>query len=446
MTILAILAVLPAAVLLYVIYKADNVEKEPFSLMALVFFLGLLTTISAMFMEQIGTFLLNIVFMGNTSNLIYTFILTFFVVGVAEEGGKYFVLKKSTWNNKEFNFSFDGIVYSVCSSLGFATLENILYVVPGGFHVGVMRAILSVPGHCIFGVFMGVYYGLAKGNELRGNIQGMKMNLRKAFWIPVAIHGFYDFCLMAEMEILLLAFIGLEIFMVVRAIKMIKLMSKTDTPLIPGVTAQEAINIRNMQAMQQANPAQFQQAMGMQAGMAPNMQQPFNQMNQGYAQNMQQFSQGAAQQFNQFNQGAAQQFGQFNQNVAQNAQQFGQMNQNFAQNSQQQFGQFNQGVAQNAQQFGQGVAQQFGQNVAQNVQQPVNQTPTQQASGYQNNMNVQQPYTQVQNGQPVSNTQTTGGAKTEELFDQDPAIIIQNEPLDDGLSNPNPVFTATDLT
>lgn len=413
MTVLAFMAVLPAAVLLYVIYKADNVEKEPFGLMALVFFLGVVSTISAVILETIGTGALDLAFRGDNTNLIYTFLMTFFVVGVAEEGGKFLALKLSTWKNKEFNFSFDGIVYSVCASLGFATLENILYVFEGGFSVAVMRAILSVPGHCIFGVFMGVYYGIAKGNELRGNMEAMKVNLRKAFWIPVAIHGFYDFCLMANLELALLAFIGLEIFMVVRAIKLVKLMSKTDTPLIPGVTAQEAINIRNMQAMQEANPVQvqaFQQAIAMQ-GAAQGMQaQPYANAQQPYANAQQPYA---------------------------NAQQpFVNAQQPFV-NAQQPYVNAQQSYTQT----------QGGYNPVQNGAQPQYnaQAPVQN--------NTQPQYTQAVNANNAqasadNNVQTTvvdSTAVTEELFDSNPDIIIQNEPLTDGLSNPDPTFTATDL-
>ena len=223
MSTLALLAVLPAIVLLVVIYRADNIEKEPFSLMAKVFGLGALTTISAMILEEIGLFILSFFFY--TPNALYTFFEMFCVVALAEEAGKYFVLKKATWKNKEFNFSFDGIVYSVCASLGFATLENILYVFQGGFSTAVMRAITAVPGHCIFGIFMGIYYGIAKGCELRGDENGKKLNLKKALLVPIFLHGFYDFSCSLEYDGMFLVFILLEIFMTVNAIKMVKKMS-----------------------------------------------------------------------------------------------------------------------------------------------------------------------------------------------------------------------------
>lgn len=233
MSTLALLAVLPAIVLLVVIYRADNIEKEPFSLMAKVFGLGALTTISAMILEEIGLYILSFFFY--TPNALYTFFEMFCVVALAEEAGKYFVLKKATWKNKEFNFSFDGIVYSVCASLGFATLENILYVFQGGFSTAVMRAITAVPGHCIFGIFMGIYYGIAKGCELRGDENGKKLNLKKALLVPIFLHGFYDFSCSLEYDGMFLVFILLEIFMTVNAIKMVKKMSKEDKPLNPEV-------------------------------------------------------------------------------------------------------------------------------------------------------------------------------------------------------------------
>ncbi len=233
MSLLAFLAVLPAIVLLVVIYKADNIEKEPLPLMAKVFGLGALTTISATILEELGIFVLTIFF--STPNGLFTFFEMFCVVALAEEAGKFFVLKKATWRNPEFNFSFDGIVYSVCASLGFATLENILYVIQGGLSTAIMRCITAVPGHCIFGIFMGIYYGMAKSCELRGDEAGKKLNLKKALLVPIFLHGFYDFSCSLNYDGMLLVFIILEIVMTVNAIKMVKKMSKEDMPLAPNM-------------------------------------------------------------------------------------------------------------------------------------------------------------------------------------------------------------------
>lgn len=92
----------------------------------------------------------------------------FVIVAIAEESSKYFFLKKRTWNNPEFNCQYDGVVYAVFVSLGFALWENINYVLSYGFSTAIVRAITAIPGHACFGVFMGVFYGLARKQYNRG--------------------------------------------------------------------------------------------------------------------------------------------------------------------------------------------------------------------------------------------------------------------------------------
>ena len=78
----------------------------------------------------------------------------FILVGLVEEGSKWIILKSFTWKNKEFNYIYDAIVYAVFVSLGFAALENIIYVLNGGITTAITRTIFSIPGHTFFGVFM----------------------------------------------------------------------------------------------------------------------------------------------------------------------------------------------------------------------------------------------------------------------------------------------------
>lgn len=79
--------------------------------------------------------------------------------------------------------------------MGFAVIENILYVFEHGLEVGIMRSFTSIPGHGMFAIYMGVYYGLAKLYEKCGQLSKVNGELRKALWIPMLLHGFYDFCL-----------------------------------------------------------------------------------------------------------------------------------------------------------------------------------------------------------------------------------------------------------
>ena len=223
------LAIIPGIILIVQVYRQDKIEKEPIGLLVKCLILGALTVISAIALETLGEYIIEGIFEYPSR---FTVALDcFLVVALAEEGGKYFVLKLGTWKHKAFNFRFDGIVYAVCVSMGFAIVENIFYVIDGGVTTALMRALTAVPGHCIFAVFMGHFYGEAKVCEARGNIKGMDRYQRLALWVPVLIHGFYDFCLSVETISATLTFfvfiIGLDVF----AIHKIKQYSMEDMPI-----------------------------------------------------------------------------------------------------------------------------------------------------------------------------------------------------------------------
>lgn len=120
-----------------------------------------------------------------------SFYKAFMLAAVPEELFKYLVLILYCLRLKEFDEPIDGIVYGVTVSLGFATLENILYVINGGLSVAIMRALTAVPAHAMMGAIMG--YFIAK-TMLEPNLKIRYFAL--AFIIPVIIHGFYDLPLM----------------------------------------------------------------------------------------------------------------------------------------------------------------------------------------------------------------------------------------------------------
>ena len=125
-------------------------------------------------------------------SFIYYVILMYVVVGLSEEGFKYLLLRMTTWNSPEFNCRFDGVVYAVFVSLGFALWENISYVFTYGLGTALVRAITAVPGHACFGVFMGTWYGLAKKQQLWGQEDLSVVSRTMAVALPVIIHGTYD--------------------------------------------------------------------------------------------------------------------------------------------------------------------------------------------------------------------------------------------------------------
>ncbi len=188
--ILTLLAVLPGIIILLYVNRLDRVEKEPVSLLLKLLLFGAVSTIPAALLELVGEVLLS-AFLGES--MLSSFLLYFAVVGGAEEFCKRFFLKRLTWNHPAFNYRFDGIVYAVSVSLGFAILENVRYVLQNGLTVALLRALTAVPAHAIFGIFMGYYYGQAKYMENMGDLHGSRRYLKHSLLVPILLHGLYDF-------------------------------------------------------------------------------------------------------------------------------------------------------------------------------------------------------------------------------------------------------------
>lgn len=224
-------AVLPAAVLMSYIYKKDRIEKEPKGMLASLFVLGALTVISAVAVGLIFEWIL-LEFTGG-EGLLFVLLDNFVATALVEEGGKFLVLRLRTWKSPHFNFTFDAVVYAVAVSLGFATLENICYVLPGDFSTAILRGVLAVPGHAIDGVFMGCHYGMAKLYAMRGSTAEYSKSIRRALLVPVLLHGFYDFCLEMDSPLFLLAFFVFEIAVTLIAVKRINRLAREDGPVFP---------------------------------------------------------------------------------------------------------------------------------------------------------------------------------------------------------------------
>lgn len=189
---LILAAIIPAAVIFIYVYRKDTVEHEPKPMLISLLLSGMLAGTAAGTLEALGTKALSLVLPKNS--LVYLVLMAFLIVGAAEEGMKLLVLRVRTWNSKHFNYTFDAIVYGVTVSLGFAALENIFYVLDGGFATALARAVLSVPGHAAWGVVMGFYYGQAKVLSVAGEKEASDLMMKRAFVVPMLLHGFFDTC------------------------------------------------------------------------------------------------------------------------------------------------------------------------------------------------------------------------------------------------------------
>ena len=240
MPVLTLLAVIPSVFLLIKVYQADKVEKEPAPLLFKLFIKGLE---SAFFAAVVEALLINfglntLVQLGlieGEGSFLYHAIEAFLIVAVAEEGFKYYFLKQTTWTHPAFDYRFDAVVYAVFVSLGFATIENILYVWGSqiesgtGLQLSVYRGVLSVPAHCVFAVAMGIHYGAAKYAQGHEQFDLEEAGLRKAFLVPVLMHGFFDFALMMNQPLYTGLFFVFVILADYRALKAVGRASQTDT-------------------------------------------------------------------------------------------------------------------------------------------------------------------------------------------------------------------------
>lgn len=222
-------ALVPPIILMVMVFRQDKIEKEPVSLIIRLIVMGVISIIPAIFLEAAARRLFTA--MLPETSMLYLVLENFLGVALIEEGCKYFFLKKVTWRHPAFNYRFDGIVYAVAVSLGFAALENVLYVFQYGLGTALARALLAIPLHCICGIFMGHFYGEAKYGEVLG-VQGMKSrNLFLAVLVPMLIHGFYDFALSADNGFISLLFFVYVIVLDIVAFRSIRKFSQQDTAL-----------------------------------------------------------------------------------------------------------------------------------------------------------------------------------------------------------------------
>lgn len=182
-------ALVPSMLLLWFFHSRD-VFPEPPRVLWTTFGLGVLTTLPTLAFAVPLARYLDDQFPGHPFLLGGT--KAFLTAAVPEEFLKLLVLLLYSARHEEFDEPMDGVVYGVAASLGFATLENVLYVLSGGLTLGVLRALTAVPGHAFLGAIMGYFVGQA-----RFRLGDRRNLLIAAFVVPTLLHGCYDFPLLS---------------------------------------------------------------------------------------------------------------------------------------------------------------------------------------------------------------------------------------------------------
>lgn len=187
---LLLFAIAPVLIIIIYIFIKDKYEKEPKRLLLFNFALGAIVSI-------IITTILYVIIeiplpLRNHTSIFEQFIKAFFVVGLTEEFSKYIIIRYYSQPHEEYNEPFDGIVYAVMVSMGFAATENVFYVLEGGMETAIIRAFTAVPAHATFAILMGYYMGKAKFSNNR-----VALNLTGLF-LAALFHGTYDFFLFID--------------------------------------------------------------------------------------------------------------------------------------------------------------------------------------------------------------------------------------------------------
>lgn len=219
------LAIIPGLLIIIYVYTKDKVEKEPIGVILKCLFFGVLSCFVAAYAEQ---FLEAFLPAREAGTLPYALQTSFCVAAFCEEIVKYLATRLGSWKSPAFNYRFDGIVYAVSAAVGFAVYENINYVAMYGLQTAIVRAFTAVPLHAFCGVFMGVFYGIAKKASILGKGGASKLATLLALLVPMLIHGCYDTLAFWRMEystILLLAFV---VVLYIAGIKTINRMSAED--------------------------------------------------------------------------------------------------------------------------------------------------------------------------------------------------------------------------
>lgn len=212
---LLLLAVIPVILLCIFVFMKDK-RKEPIKTVFHTLLLGCLSVIPVIICELLlgelfPTDIENLTLYIINKNFITLFINVLVSVALVEEFFKWLVIMKTTYYENVMDEIYDGIVYGTFASLGFAVVENIMYVISYanqyglsyGFEIGLRRGLTSIPGHASFGIMMGFFLGYAKLWKVKKNSKKTSIYLVLSLIVPILLHTIYDALLMYNVNVVL---------------------------------------------------------------------------------------------------------------------------------------------------------------------------------------------------------------------------------------------------
>ena len=196
------LCIIPSIILLWYVYIKDKVKKEPIYLLLLLFLGGIFAcTISILLsiLSKQYIYFLNLSYAD--MNIFQIIFKVLFTIVVIEEVSKWIINYITIWRNKNFKHIYDPIVYCTFVAIGFATLENIIYGVAFSSHgimPVIMRGLISVPSHAVFGIFMGYYLGISKNALMYNKTKQSRKYRLLSIIVPIILHLVYNLFLISK--------------------------------------------------------------------------------------------------------------------------------------------------------------------------------------------------------------------------------------------------------
>ena len=215
-----ILAILPI-LLVGILYYLRDTLKEPKKVLGSMFCFGLISALLVIAISFISLLIFPSYLDVENASYLKIFIYSFIFTSLVEEGCKWIMVYKIAFKSQEFDQLYDIVLYSVFVGLGFATIENLIYIVPSvyGVWIAMFRAITAIPAHTCFGTFIGYYLAMYKKFN-------QKRYLIMSLLVPVLLHGLYDFLLYSEniymAAIFLILITGMLIVTIIKVNKIVK--------------------------------------------------------------------------------------------------------------------------------------------------------------------------------------------------------------------------------
>ncbi|MGC9330669.1 MAG: PrsW family intramembrane metalloprotease [Bacteroidales bacterium] len=211
------IATIPVIFILFYVYYSDKYKKGPVWILLLSLTGGAAIVPVVIRWEQAMSGIAEYYYSFQWQ---HAFIISFLVAGLCEESMKLLAFMLLIWRRSYFMEKFDAILYAVYISMGFALVENIMYVVTGGTQTGLTRALTAVPAHAIFGIAMGFYLGKAKFSSRK-----RLFKIFRAWYVPLLLHGTYNYIIMADIPYLLFTFVLYVVFLYLLGFKKLRTIS-----------------------------------------------------------------------------------------------------------------------------------------------------------------------------------------------------------------------------